>query len=27
MQAARGTDDIEVAKSQLKYTLEIINNI
>ena len=27
MQAARGSDDIEVAKSQLKYTLEIINNI
>jgi hexulose-6-phosphate isomerase len=27
MQAARGTDDIEVAKSQLNYTLEIINNI
>jgi hexulose-6-phosphate isomerase len=27
MQAARGTDDIEVAKSQLKYTLDIINNI
>jgi hexulose-6-phosphate isomerase len=27
IQAARGTDDIEVAKSQLKYTLEIINNI
>jgi hexulose-6-phosphate isomerase len=27
MQAARGTDDIEVAKSQLKYTLEIISNI
>jgi L-ribulose-5-phosphate 3-epimerase len=27
MQAARGTDDINVAKSQLKYTLEIINNI
>ena len=27
MQAARGEDDIDVAKSQLKYTLEIINNI
>jgi hexulose-6-phosphate isomerase len=27
IQAARGTDEIEVAKSQLKYTLEIINNI
>jgi L-ribulose-5-phosphate 3-epimerase len=27
MQAARGTDDIEVAKSQLNYILEIINNI
>ena len=27
MQAARGADDIEVAKSQLKYTLEIINSI
>jgi hexulose-6-phosphate isomerase len=27
MQAARGTDDIEAAKSQLNYTLEIINNI
>jgi hexulose-6-phosphate isomerase len=27
MQAARGANDIEVAKSQLKYTLEIINNI
>ena len=27
IQAARGTDEIEAAKSQLKYTLEIINNI
>jgi hexulose-6-phosphate isomerase len=27
MQAARGVNDIEVAKSQLKFTLEIINNI
>ena len=27
LQAARGANDVEVAKSQLKYTLEIINNI
>jgi len=27
IQAARGTDEIEAAKSQLKYTLEILNNI